>query len=250
MSAETNFWVIPWKIILLVGTLLAGFLWFITWAIRLYVRKMLSLAGVSYDQTPVTLRVEKIPTKPSIVAPFEAGILDLRDDLEQTSSCREALVAVGLYVLRYWIFFFAVVVIIVFMSSVIWFIRDAHTISRNYSVILPETAEQLEVLSTDPTVTTDVSNSNIVNVAIVNRSGAVDAESLFITKLRDTRFIVSSSSNSAVVEAKTVIVYPSLQSEDAKELSLILNNALLSLYEPSDQGAGIIIYVGTDILDE
>ena len=77
VDAVTYFWVIPWKLLLGTIFVVGALVGLIVFAIRLYVRRMLQLAGV----TPELARTQK-QTRASVVAPLQAGILDLRDELE------------------------------------------------------------------------------------------------------------------------------------------------------------------------
>jgi hypothetical protein len=242
MSAETSFWVIPWKIILSLIALFGGFFWFIAWAIRLYVRKMLSLAGVSYDTVPTTLTVHKPLPKPSIAAPFEAGILDLRNELGESDSLRSKVITAVLFVRLYWVFFVAVVTVVCFITFLVWFVMDARTESREYSVTVPETTEQLP--TTEPNGT-----GPRMMLRVINQSGSSSGLDILNETLQNSRFAVADVSTSTATETTTTIVYSPNVRQDAQELSLILGDAKLVQSEQVQQTDEIVIYLGTDRAD-
>jgi hypothetical protein len=61
-SGETHFWVIPWRALLVLVLTLVSFIWLFTWLTKLYIRKMLHMAGVSPE-----LQALKRPVKRTLV---------------------------------------------------------------------------------------------------------------------------------------------------------------------------------------
>jgi hypothetical protein len=97
-SAKTTFWVIPFK--LLFGILLGVslFIALVSWLIRIYVRRMLSLAGLGIDDyKQLKQNGEKLSSRQlarrgvKIHTPVKVGILDLKHQLETSISFKDYL---------------------------------------------------------------------------------------------------------------------------------------------------------------
>ncbi len=255
MSADTAFWIIPWKIILMLIAVLGSLIYIITWAIKLYVRHVLALAGV----TAADLSVSNTATLPrdkkgkiqlkarDVAAPIGISILDLRSRLKRTHGpWTDKLQIYYGFLKTYWKFFTGVGAILVLGWLIVWFVTDALSPSRDYEV-------------TDPSTGTVVSSSAEANqvvledalglpIKLVGRTKEIDV----ITKVADKAVsvgftIATTTSEIGVGEEKTVIVYDPEVSEQALLLSRTLNNALLSAFTTiATSTEKIIVYVGKD----
>ena len=176
MTADTAFWIIPWKFLLLIFGVLGAFIALVTWAIKLYVRHMLRLAGVKPqnevtvtvpDDVAITAKIgkgkKKVVTKSKSKAytvPLEMGILDLRDSLKGKRTVLEKLRGLGSFVRQYWKFFFVAVAVLFFIVLVALFIRGALTPERDFEVRMVEPGGGSRVLTPTENATTTATTSS------------------------------------------------------------------------------------------
>lgn len=254
MTADTAFWVIPWKILLIFFAVIGGFIAFVSWAIRLYVRKMLMLAGVAPVDTLQATTINKTPARTKhVTAPLEAGILDLRTRLKNTGSFTAVFETLSLFVRAYWKFFVAVIVILVFISLTIWFFKGAFAPSRDYEVIIEGEGQSVTVESGQDPYAPIVSASDIgkgTSVTLFNRSGNDEAVTNVSDVLTKAGFTIATSSvPDEAVEEKTVVVYNPASAEKAIAVSELLDNALLSAFTSNaSSSSDIVVYIGTQAI--
>ncbi len=146
VSSVTYFWVIPIKITLITLAVIAGFIALVVAMVRLYVRKMLVLAGVNPDRqesTPlpspkkaISLKVDSSYTRVS--APIREGVLDLRTRLSKVDESLDVFGAVTAFVLHYKIFFLSILILIGIFISTVLYIGKATQDHANYRVIIDE----------------------------------------------------------------------------------------------------------------
>ena len=146
------FWVVPWKPVF--GTLggLIAFLWFMSWSVRRYIRKVLELEsarlGVSLP-TPTTKPVEmKVPvvetpamTFEMLRRPFVEGALNLRQgnltEVTPPQSYTEGLSQYSIYrvwMKRYWQFLLFLFVLILGCALIGWYFVEVFQSERAYQV--------------------------------------------------------------------------------------------------------------------
>lgn len=266
MTADTAFWIIPWKFLLTIIVVVGGFVALLTWGIKLYVRRMLALAGVSPQlrsesaAAPVIAEKKKGRPKKSetvkektkrVAAPIEAGILDLRGRLQQPRSIKEQLRIVLLFVRQYWKFFAVALASLVFLVLVILFFKGAFAPSRDFEVTIQNQGQNIKVNNTNG-ITTEAAPEKpapaATVVSIVNRSGDPALSDLVRNTLQDKHFVVgSTTSEFSTTDDKTVIVYKTSDANTALALSKLFNNALLSAYSDEQAADGIVIYIGKDL---
>lgn len=251
MTADTAFWVIPWKILLIFFAVIGGFIVFVSWAIKLYVKKMLLLAGVAPNSTQEAVPIGKPKRQPkSVTAPLEAGILDLRTRLQNTHSFSAIVATITLFIKAYSKFFIAVAVFLTFAALVVWFFKGALAPARNYEVTIEGDGQSIKVAPGEDPYTPSISSTDIgkgTQVELVNRSGNVEAVAKITGILTQAGFaIATSSATDESIEEKTVVVYNPALAEKAIAVSELLDNALLSAFTSNaSSSAGIIVYIGT-----
>jgi hypothetical protein len=270
MTADTAFWVIPWKFLLIVFGILGGFIALMTWAIKLYVRHMLALAGVTSPErataTTATAQVAVAKTvkgtrgRPKkvaeVVAPIEVGILDLRARLKGTQSTKALARAVASFIRLYWKFFVVISLALIFIGLVVWFMSGALTPSRDFEVIIQSEGQNVTVTQDDfedPSAdTTENAESEVIKslipVILVNRSGSESALKATEEQLKKEGFVIGETRTEAgEPQGKTVIVYDSANEALALEISALLDNALLSAFTDNTSGGEeMVIYIGAD----
>ncbi len=264
LSADTAFWIVPWKWLLLIIVVVGGFLTLITFSIKLYVRHMLRMAGITPGHHVPVSAVEQIAitTGPkskkrktvSVVAPIEAGILDLRARLNKTDTFKAYLVTLVSFVKAYWKFFAGVLLILLFLLIVILFFKGALTPARDFEVTIEGEGQSVTVKSDAPegegsAPPTEITANPQVIIKIVNRSGdeSLTGKAKSIIE-REGLTVSDVSVDFGTLEERTVIVYTPEFADAALKLSMLFDNALLSAYIPEDDATPeLVVYVGSDI---
>lgn len=246
VTADTTFWVIPWRTLLLLLLVFGGLLWLIVWGIKAYIRKMLQMAGVTPE---LQTRVIKHKRSVSVTAPLEEGILDLRSKL----AGGEGPLHLRLWSLvqQYKLFLIVVSAILVFFVLFAWYLVLALTSERGYEVryeqegqmvSLPDevgevvVGEELTIGIDQPTIT------------VVNRSGIAGLDELRALDLQSKGYTIEiDRPDQSVNETRTVIVYDPSYAEAAVLLQEQFSDALLSSFISQDSSENpITIYLGTD----
>jgi hypothetical protein len=259
-SAETHFWVIPWRALLMVVATLVFFVWLFAWLLRLYVRKMLLMAGVSPELQSLKKTKKKTYRKVSVVAPIGAGILDLRSRLYATKNLPGRAAALWQYVVQYKLFFIALFAIVVFLYLVIWFISSASTNERAYEVLIEGLESDMELNSEEikyNELLNDTESASVAtlkdfpNIRIINKSNVSGLAARLRYDLEVNGYPVYEISNEfGTDEQKTVIVFAPEYAKEALELSNFVGEALLSSFnEATDTEYPITIYAGSDLTE-
>ena len=150
ISGVTYFWVVPVKATLITLIILVSFISLIVWMIRLYVRKMLMLAGVdvahSKDESH-NLDVGKTLKREAgtrtahisyreVAAPLRSGVLDLRRELSKVDESVGVVKTLLSFIHRYQLFFVSVAILIGIFSTVVLYIRSSTNENQDYKVII------------------------------------------------------------------------------------------------------------------
>lgn len=259
-SAKTYFWVLPLKLLLGVFVGLAVFFGLLTWLVRMYVRHMLTIAGIGIeDFESVQERAHtkrRRGSKAAIHAPLEAGILDLTKRMQSTNTLLSRLRELSSFVVQYRLFFLGVLLVVFFISVLIWYIMSANTEQRAYEVTYvadgevatpPVSSEEIMYQELRKNEPVEVTNASGTVVALVNRSGVPGVGASTRIRLEAAGYSISSlAADFGQIQERTVIVARPDQNEDAVTLSRLLNNAPVSLLESSDT---VTIYIGSDMVE-
>lgn len=153
VSRTTYFWVVPVKATLItLGSLLA-FILFVAWVIRLYVRRMLALAGVDVnaveqqtDVRPLPLVSKKeVTSYKNIIAPLRIGFFDLKNRLSSTDQFFDVVKTYVEFIKSYRRFFGSLAIIIVGFVLMVLYIGDAAKDTRSYEVTIDRGDESIIV---------------------------------------------------------------------------------------------------------
>ncbi len=258
-SSETAFWVLPWKAVTIVLFVVVAFLYFITWSIKLYIRKMLSMAGVSAAQSGGAFR-NRVSVRPqvSVVAPLEEGILDLSQRFRGSHSPGQKISSFYAFVRRYKLFFISMLIVGLFVFAVVMYVTTALKSDRSYEVVIEGvdnnvtfSSEELEYQDLiDKTEHTSINvKDGFPAIKIINQSGVAGLAAELRVKLEMQGYPVVELTNELYSkEANTVIVYAPEYAEEALSLSRDTYGALTSAYAPaSGTETPIVIYVGKDL---
>ncbi len=262
-SADTAFWVIPWKVLSVILLVLIGFIALVTWAIKLYVRKMLTIAGVSPELHAIQHHPISVTTKQvSVVAPIEEGILDLRNRFRTSTSIANKISSLAQFINNYKLFFMMVIAIMIFVASVIWYVQSASVSERGFEVTIEGagndvtiSSEQMEydqLLKDVPGVNQNSDVKEFPFIKIVNQSSINGLAAQLRIDLENKGYTVSDLTNEfGITELNTVIVYAPEFSEQALELSRDIKGSLLSAFsDASGTDTPITVYVGQDLENE
>ena len=277
-SAKTTFWVIPFKLLfgVLFSLIIFGFL--ITWLIKLYVRKMLTMAGLDIaDYQALKVKEKKLTSRYlnksgiKFHTPVKVGILDLKQQLSTSESYTEYLKTAWNFCVKNRLFFLGVILIVTFLVVVILYIKSANTSHRAFEVTYVNNDSKVSVNSeeiiynelknsTNETVAeTDVNNNTSttttdLNIALVNRSGTPGVGAEIKLKLEKAGYKVSElEADFTTKQKRTVIIYQENYDTEALKISANLDNALISLNDGTNEDKmkePIIIYLGSDIVTE
>lgn len=245
VNSKTTFWVIPWRGFLAVLVAFGGLLWLIIWSIKLYIRRMLQMAGV----TPELQRTGKQKRTISITAPLEEGILDLRSELRNGEGT--LLQRISTVVHKYKLFLIVICAVLVFLILFIWYLVLALTSERGYEVMYEHDGEMVTLptrLGTDEQSGKQPIVSNRPVVTFVNRSGIAGLDELRAVDLQTKGYQVKiGRPDLDLNEERTIIVYDPEFAEEAVLLQEYFEDALLSSFISEDSSeTPITVYLGTD----
>lgn len=251
-SAEARFWIIPWRILTGILLVLLTIILLLTWLVKLYVRRMFALAGLQESNPLQKQLIQKKHREVSVVAPIEAGILDLRSRFNEAGSSK--LDTLFKYLYEYKTFFVGLLIVAISIYIVSWFFVSVSENDRAFEVTINGSGGNVvvdsESLEYEQHQTFKVvEKRDIPPVLIVNRSGVNGAAANAALVLEEFGYTIKSvSTDLNTIEEQTVIVFdPSLE-DQALELSTILDNALLSAFTVEDPDMPLItIYVGSDL---
>lgn len=255
-STEAYFWVIPWRVLLGFILVIGLFFWIMSWAIKLYVRKMLTLAGVSPEiqNLQQKTRVKKRRSV-SVTAPFEAGMLDLRERLEGTTTWKEWLASMWSFVKSYRAFFTVLLVVAIFVYAIVWYIQSASVSERGYevriegvdqNVVITSEDVRYDELQADAPINENPEVKEIPPIDIINRSGVNGLAARTRIALESAGYRVrETSTDFGVTEDTSVIVFDPQYQEAALEISQLLGGALLSAFSDTEsESTPITVYLG------
>jgi hypothetical protein len=245
VNSKTSFWVIPWRTLLIMFVVFGSLLWFIIWGIKLYIRKMLLMAGI----TPELQRVSKHKRTVSIIAPLEESILDLRSEFRHGEGSLLTRVMNALQKYKFFLMIISAALVFVLLS--VWFLVLALSGDRDYEVMyeregemVPLPAEQSADFEPDVATSTD-SQTQII---LINRSGMSGLDKLRASELQSKSYSVQIGEfEPGSAESRTVIVYDPAYESVAVELQEHYPDALLSSFVSDDPlEVPITIYLGSD----
>jgi hypothetical protein len=269
------FWVIPWKATLITLGFVALFVLFVVFSIRLYVRRVLDMAGIDpskrtpHPTEPVQRRTGRSPivrmptdsaaqsrrvTRAEMVAPLRAGVLDLRKAVSRTETRTNG--GLGNFARQYRRALMALALGVLGVGLIVWYVLDAHEEARPYEVTL--TQEGRDVTLTSSQVEESRSNELVVDpgmpstanrprISIVNASGKTGAGSVFVERLEKAGFAVGDISTDADTRTTSVIVYNAAEVERAKEVSALWDGIPLSVRAPGEEAEpALLLIIGSD----
>ena len=262
-SMQTEFWVIPFKLLfgILLGLILFGAL--ISWFVRLYVRHMLVMAGINVEEYQAAkkngLVVEKFRAQKAVKlhTPVTRGYVDLKLHLATAKDALGYLRQILVFIKKYQLFFIGILVIGIFIGFIAWYVGSATTNQRNYEVVY-ENADSNVTLTSEEIIYNQLRNERKLSqftvsehlppVAVINRSGVPGLGAEVRLKLEALGYKVTTlKSETTSPQKRTVVIYKAGEETEALRLSSVLNNAPISTYETNDvSDKTLTVYVGDD----
>jgi hypothetical protein len=257
-SDETSFWIIPWRIVLGIIFTIILLVMIIGWGIKVYIRRMLQMSGVSPTVTTEqssTTRTVKV----SVIAPLEAGMLDLRQKWEESPGLFNRLKSLLDIITTYKLFLVVVLSIIAFACLIYVYINAVSISERSFNVTIDGVAGQQNISSEDleyeerlqerGASSPIVVDETLPPIRIVNRSDVVGIAAEVRIRLEQAGYeVVEITNDLENSEDNTVILYDARLSEEALAVSQLLYGALLSAYQPGEEASvPITVLVGNDL---
>jgi hypothetical protein len=274
VSSADYFYVIPVKgLIIVLGTLLA-FVLFASWSIKMYVRKMLYLAGVEPDRLKTQAAAKKsfvregdvrIVKNVSMKAPVQSGVSDLQNRMKNASAFFDKVKTFIGFVVSYRIFFISLIVLIAALVVGGLFIKEVLTEQKDYEVVIDNADADLTLSSEDilynkaaqeannvatstAVITTD--KEQLFELVLVNSSDTPGLAAQLQSSLEARGYTIDSlKSDFEESKDRTVIVYDLALQEEALALSKQIGNALLSAAPEEEEESTvplITVYIGND----
>lgn len=265
-----HFWVIPVKATLITLGFIIGFIVFITFSIKLYVRRALQLAGHTVERvpgktTPRTLPSTKRIDRRVMSAPLKEGVLDLRRSVKRQPDPLNAEKGDGLrsFISRYRKFFGAVSIGIVGLGLIFWYVLDARTEERPYEVKVKHSDGTTTITSEEvlrdrldvPEDRTSVESEAIDDeplqlVSIVNASGVPGTGAEIALRLEQRGYRVADISTDADGRDRSAIIFNASKIEVATLLSEVLDGTPLSARpEGEETEPEVLVIIGRDLTD-
>ncbi len=259
VSAKTYFWVIPFKLLfgILLGLIIFGLL--ISWLIKLYVRHMLTMAGIdinSYRQKRDLESRFSRHNKVRLHYPVQVGILDLKSRLQVSKNFLSHLKVFGQFIIQYKLFFIALLLVGAFIVALVWYIRNANTDHRGYEIVF-QNADQNVTLNSEEIIYAEISrnqtftfNPELPKIKVVNRSGIPGLAANIKRDLQKIGYEVTKiDADFSSPQSRSVIIYQSVSDEAILKLSGEIGNILVSKTEESSTDP-VVIYIGSDLASE
>jgi len=215
---------------------------------------MFSLAGLNNDNPlQQRLAVEK-RREISVVAPIEAGILDLSSRFSAKKENRFNVLTK--FISEYRTFFIGVLVFLITVYLLFWFIGSVSDDNKAFEVTIEGLGQNITVDSESLQYAknqnaTEVQKRDVPPLRIINTSSINGAAAGLALTLEEFGYEIESvSADLGSTEDQTVVVYDPTGTEEALKLSTILDNALLSSFVSDGENEPMItIYLGNDIAD-
>jgi hypothetical protein len=271
VTSTTYFWIVPYKEILIVFGSFALFIWIFAFAVKLYVRRMLLLSGISPNQMPSrmaaghrartpknTVRVARYRT---ITAPVQNSVQELMDDFRSSPTLKARLRTLIRSLFAHWMLFVTIAVVVGACLGVVFLWSRAHMAQRPYQVTIgssdaPVTLSSESIYYNNLQSQGTTKKSSVVpefsdvGISLINVSGELGKAAKLRLALEANGYTITSLDGDLKrVDSATKIIYNATESDAALALSKRLGGVLLSV-DPSAEPKKLTVYVGTDQLAE
>lgn len=270
-TATTYFWIIPLQQILIVLFVISFLVWFVSIAVRLYVKRMLMLAGVEPRHHPVVAKlsnqanVSSVTVKKTVIiksyqtvtAPVMVGVFDFIGRWRLATSVRSKLRVCGQFIVQYQMFCAALIAIAILIFGVVIYFNAVTKDDRSYQVTINSqdnrvrlSSEQIIYDSLPPqaAVVTPVKQNYTLTVSNASGKSGIAAKTRLL--LEGQGYTVTEIiTDSETAKAVTVIVYNDVPENELLKLSANLGNALISASNELPLSS-VLVYAGADQLKD
>ena len=273
-TRSTYFWVIPVKSLLITLGSFLVLVFGVLWGVKLYVRRMLSLAGVptggfhaeveerhSHEHEPTEGDIT-ITSYRSIAAPVHLGLKDLRARFANREGIIGKIRALLGFVSAYRLFFAGVTIFVIAVVALVLYISDVTNDKKSYDITIDNPDAEVSMTS-EEILYTDIATENglpelgvsgqAYEIGLANTSGVAGTAAETAAMLAEKGYTVAKiTTEKSRIDKRTVIVAdPSLQQE-ALALSKLMKGVPLSTRPASStmELPNITIFVGQDRIAE
>lgn len=270
-TSTTYFWVIPLKQIAIIGGVIIALFWFFSFAIKLYIRRMLALAGLEPVTRPSATAKKyteysshaALPTKTVIIrryqtvtGPVRHSMFELIQNLKSAKAAGDIVKVVIEFLLRNKLSVLFILTVMAVCIFTLWFFGEVNTKSRPYDVSIVN-PDATVVISSDEILYKSIPEYELQSgetkverpdfeIELINASGEPGLAAKAKRKLEAYGYTVSEMSNElGRSDTKSVIIFNDANQEAALEISKKLNGALLSV-DSAISSDLVRIYIGTD----
>lgn len=272
IDSTTYFWVIPVKATVMTLGVIALFFLIITWIIRLYIRKVLALAGVDVTTlehvgTAHTLenkRDVRLVRYRTVTAPLTHGALDLQKRLKGVTEFFGVIKTLIQFVFQYKVFFLSVLFLIAGFVGVVLYINEASTDMRNYEITVKngeseQTINSEQILKDQQTQEYDISDpAKLFEIMLINTTGNSQLGQETENILTEQGYRVTPVNNTDIASTtKTTIYYTDDLAKTTLKIISSLTQAFGNTFNPELEtlpvetpSSTIRIMLGSDALPE
>ena len=259
VSQQVSFWVIPVKLTISALLVLLTLVLLIRWAIKSYVRHMLSMAGIDPDERAAEKAGGAVVMNKRLKA-----ISKEKTDYSRSRIFKDNWLVQ--FVIEYKYFFVGIPSVMLLLGLLFWFLSGALVSEKSFEATIGEgeseikinseelkRQEQIEPASVESSSVITEESKQEFTLRLINVSGEPGTAARVSIDLEREGFRVNTLEPGLErTQNNTVIVADERVSEVAQALSKLLDKALLSLKQAdtdSDEQPEIIIYVGKDTLE-
>lgn len=247
VTSYTTFWVIPVRATLITIGSLIFFIVVITFMIRLYVRRMLTLAGVDvtakrqvetdvvHEYTSKDIRITSYKT---MTAPLTLGAKDLRSRLSGVTEFLSVFRIIGGFILSYRHFFLSLIVLILSFVGFVYYVSDATIDHRNFEVTIDEPSAR-QTLDAEEVIKTQRSGPQPIQereqpyeVRVINGSGVVGLGAQIAEFIEEQGIIVAQIDTATTTAPLSSVSAPEQLSSERDTLRAIIAQGLGSEFNP------------------
>lgn len=269
VDAKTFFWVVPVKSGLITFGIVIGFILFVTWAIKLYVRRMLTLAGVEVEQLiegedfqkkEIKSKTVKVLNKKSVFQPLHVGFNDFIERIKKINAVFDVVVTFTGFIWSYKLFFLVIAILSASFVGIVFYIGDVSQNEKSYEVTLVG-EDGDTVITSEEILKEELENSLEENIFVneeqhfilelINASGVpgIAAESAVVLEDFGYNIDLISSNLEEVIE-ETKLIFDVGLLDEAEALGVIFGDVIFEEIAEEDFEAEeklrIRIIVGVD----
>jgi hypothetical protein len=270
VSSASYFWIVPIKSLAITIFTLLFILFVVTYLIKLYVRKMLEVAGVPVDSQRRVFKTTKndndvmITNYKTIAGPVKTGYLDFTNKISSASAMVDKVLALFSFIKSYKIFFIAIIFLLLVGYLTYYFFNDVTETVKDYEVTINNSDLNETKLSSEEIIFSELSKGGSLTLkpesvnqnftlSIINTSGQTGVGAEVALKLVNANYAVNElNAHQTRIDKNSVIVFDPEVTNEALQISKLLGGALPSARTASstDDLSNITIFVGKNQISD